>query len=270
MRYLWAARCPLITQVVIDFLQIFTPNEVKLTNHVVLPEHSSDFHRAAETAQGFSPLEVYSELREHLDRASGIDESERDSFEWTLFSHWAHERGIRCDTPASEGRTQGGHEHFILSEEPHYIKCTKWDLAGYVYDPDLGHLRNATVCEYLLRLHYQDELFLSDTEILGIAVKGNSRAILTRQKPIEGRMPSEQELHQFLAEMGAKKLNSGDTIGYQGAVYSLFDYIIIADVRADNFRLTTGEKGKTCLAAFDLIISVSPEMLLASGTASET
>lgn len=190
----------------IDFLRIFIPNEIKLTNHVVLSEHPSDFHRAAETAQGFSPLEVYSELRKHLDRASDIDESERNSFEWALFSHWAHERGIQYNTPASEGRTQGGHEHFVLAGKTHYIKRTKWDLAGYVYDLDLKQLRNATVCEYLLRLYYQDELFLSDTEILGIAVKGNSRAILTRQKPIEGRMPSEQELYRFLAEMGAKKI----------------------------------------------------------------
>lgn len=70
---------------------------------------------------------------------------------------------------------------------------------------------------------------------------------------MDGIIPTGEELHQELINMGGILINSGDSVGYKGSVYKLFDAIYIADVRADNCFLC--EKSNA-LIAYDFIISI--------------
>lgn len=220
---------------------------------------STDFFERAEKAEGYSAQTILRELQTGFNRTSDVDESERYSFEWFLLEDWARERGLCFNSPGDGVQADGGHEHDVYLRNGYCFKKTKWDTSGLIYDPDISGLRNATVSEYLKRIHLQDILFLSDTEILGVVIQGRSRAILSRQRLIEGVIPDASELHNHLIAMKADCLQKGDAMGYCGAVYKLLDLFYVADVRADNCRIIYCRDNETCLASFDLIISTTPE-----------
>ncbi len=216
--------------------------------------------RICETWRGITlhkPISAFLELQKKLCGIHEVDESERDIIEWRLFREWAEVRqAVYSDSFGRFSDNQGGHEHFVFLDEGYYYKRTKWNLAGYVFDPELKRICSATVSEYLLRLTYHDVLFGTNTDLIGIAVQGYDYAVLTRQEEIRGETPRSGQLDDFMLSMGCEEVDDGCEFSghYKGKVYK-HPLVYIADVRPDNCKAVLRNDGTIVCLPFDFFIT---------------
>ncbi|MEG1741125.1 MAG: hypothetical protein RR250_07380, partial [Akkermansia sp.] len=146
-------------------------------------------------AQELNAVSVYLELRGEFDQLQDIDDGQRSIDEWGIFKNWADRRRKCYDKSFGDFTGEGGHEHEVSLVEGAYLKRTKWENAGLIYDTETEQILPATVSEYLFRLAWQDVFFGIMTLILGIVEERQYRyAILTWQKEVVGRIPTEEEI----------------------------------------------------------------------------
>lgn len=167
----------------------------------------------------FDPITVLQNLQLLLGGVSKDDESERYHLEWDGLCKWAKENGalytgdignLLLQLKQSSGIPYiknnvvqwdgSGHEHDVIIIPPYYYKKTKWNCAGYTFDPKTKMVTLASVREYLIRLVLHNTFFNTDIEILGVIINENNRSILIRQKIISGDIPSSiEEMDELFA-----------------------------------------------------------------------
>lgn len=210
-----------------------------------------------------SAVSTYLELYKEFDRAQDLDESQRDDFEWDVFSRWANRRGYcRSEADCDFGiGTEQGHEHYVklLPDSNAYLKRTKWNVSGYGYDPVSGQVERSYVSEYLFRLAWQDFFFGTETKILGVVYRNADRAILSIQKTVEGDVPSPSFLHEFMMQDGYVWINNAQLNHNEsgGKLYLWEGMFYVGDVRSDNCRVVDCGDSRKCVIPIDVFISAS-------------
>ncbi|MEG0724230.1 MAG: hypothetical protein RR419_08445 [Akkermansia sp.] len=100
-------------------------------------------------AQELNAVSVYLELRGEFDQLQDIDDGQRSIDEWGIFKNWADRRRKCYDKSFGDFTGEGGHEHEVSLVEGAYLKRTKWENAGLIYDTETEQILPATVSEYL-------------------------------------------------------------------------------------------------------------------------
>lgn len=168
--------------------------------------------RKRSNLKGFDPITAFKAVQTLLGRIPEIDESERFDIEWKALYEWAQGNGALYPGDIGPflpqlGHVFGlpylkdnivkwgeqGHEHDVFLAPPYYYKKTKWNCSGYTFNSETKDVTLASVKEYLTRLVLHNVLFNTEIELLGVIVKDKDRAILTRQRIVDGDIPSSIE-----------------------------------------------------------------------------
>lgn len=227
--------------------------------------------------KGFDPITAFEAVQTLLGRIPEIDESERIDIEWNALYGWAKDNGALYPEDIGPflpqlGQVSGipylkdniviwesqGHEHDVLLIPPYYYKKTKWNCSGYTFDSESNTVTLASVKEYLVRLALHNVFFNTEIELLGLIVKEKNRAILIRQRIVDGDIPSSIEEMDalFRRQYHCKKIKDESNYhGYKGNIYKIAAFYI-ADMRPDNCKIITRENGKRHIIPFDCFISI--------------
>lgn len=238
--------------------------------------------RKRSNLKGFDPITAFEAVQTLLGRIPEIDESERFNIEWNALYEWAQENGAVYPEDIGPlllqlGHVFGipylkdnvvqwgeqGHEHDVFLAPPYYYKRTKWNRSGYTFDSESKTVTLASVKEYLVRLVLHNVFFNTEIELLGIIVKEKNRAILIRQRIVDGDIPSSIEEMDalFCRQYQCKKIKDESSYhGYKGNIYKIAVFYI-ADMRPDNCKIITRENGERHIIPFDCFISIDEEGL---------
>lgn len=238
--------------------------------------------RKRSNLKGFDPITAFKAVQTLLSRIPEIDESERFDIEWNALYEWAQDNGALYPGDIGPflpqlGHIFGipylkdnivkwgeqGHEHDVFLAPPYYYKKTKWNCSGYTFNSEIRDVTLASVKEYLARLVLHNVLFNTGIELLGIIVKDKDRAILTRQRIVDGDIPSSiKEMDDlFRRQYPCEKIKDESNYhGYKGNVYKIAVFYI-ADMRPDNCKIITRENGERHIIPFDCFISIDEDQL---------
>lgn len=238
--------------------------------------------RKRSNLKGFDPITAFKAVQTLLGRIPEIDESERFDIEWNALYEWAQGNGALYPGDIGPflpqlGHIFGipylkdnivkwgeqGHEHDVFLAPPYYYKKTKWNCSGYTFNSEIRDVTLASVKEYLARLVLHNVLFNTGIELLGIIVKDKDRAILTRQRIVDGDIPSSiKEMDDlFRRQYPCEKIKDESNYhGYKGNVYKIAVFYI-ADMRPDNCKIITRENGERHIIPFDCFISIDEDQL---------
>lgn len=216
--------------------------------------------------RGFDPITALEAIQLSFGGVQEIDEGEELSTEWDALYRWARDNGALYTEEVGEFLNKSGHEHDVFLDDPslYFYKKTKWNCAGYTFDPETMSVRLSSVREYLTRLVLHNELFNTGIELLGLIVKGKDRAIFTRQCIITGEIPSSMDemdvliCQQYQCEKIKEECNY---LGYKGNVYKT-SFFYLADIRPDNCKIITAGKGKRYIVPFDCFVSIDVNELM--------
>lgn len=98
---------------------------------------------------------------------------------------------------------------------------------------------------------------------MGLIVKEKNRAILIRQRIVDGDIPSSIEEMDalFRRQYHCKKIKDESNYhGYKGNIYKIAAFYI-ADMRPDNCKIITRENGERHIIPFDCFISIDEDEL---------
>ena len=238
--------------------------------------------RKRSNLKGFDPITAFKAVQTLLGRIPEIDESERFDIEWKALYEWAQGNGALYPGDIGPflpqlGHVFGlpylkdnivkwgeqGHEHDVFLAPPYYYKKTKWNCSGYTFNSETKDVTLASVKEYLTRLVLHNVLFNTEIELLGVIVKDKDRAILTRQRIVDGDIPSSIEAMDdlFRRQYPCEKIKDENNYhGYKGNVYKIAVFYI-ADMRPDNCKIITRENGERHIIPFDCFISIDEDQL---------
>lgn len=238
--------------------------------------------RKRSNLKGFDPITAFKAVQTLLGRIPEIDESERFDIEWKALYEWAQGNGALYPGDIGPflpqlGHVFGlpylkdnivkwgeqGHEHDVFLAPPYYYKKTKWNCSGYTFNSETKDVTLASVKEYLTRLVLHNVLFNTEIELLGVIVKDKDRAILTRQRIVDGDIPSsiEEMDDLFRRQYPCEKIKDENNYHvYKGNVYKIAVFYI-ADMRPDNCKIITRENGERHIIPFDCFISIDEDQL---------
>ena len=238
--------------------------------------------RKRSNLKGFDPITAFKAVQTLLGRIPEIDESESFDIEWKALYEWAQGNGALYPGDIGPflpqlGHVFGlpylkdnivkwgeqGHEHDVFLAPPYYYKKTKWNCSGYTFNSETKDVTLASVKEYLTRLVLHNVLFNTEIELLGVIVKDKDRAILTRQRIVDGDIPSsiEEMDDLFRRQYPCEKIKDENNYhGYKGNVYKIAVFYI-ADMRPDNCKIITRENGERHIIPFDCFISIDEDQL---------
>ncbi len=103
------------------------------------------------------------------------------------------------------------HEVYLRESDAVVLKLTRYQTYGesYFLVAGLVHQQKCTLAQYLVRLHLWDKLFGSAPIALGICQSGQ---IVSRQKYIQGDIPTQDEVDAFLEDSGLADVNDPASI----------------------------------------------------------
>ena len=135
-------------------------------------------------------------------------------------------------------RLDEGSEHLVLFdvETSEVVKITRPGTYGDYYEIIEGRINqfDSTPAEYLLRMHWWEELFSTAPHPMGITATGQ---IVSRQKFIIGNPnPPQETVDQFLIDAGAVAVRQSCWLWKKVAADSNIE-VWIGDARSDNFVL---------------------------------
>ncbi len=131
-----------------------------------------------------------------------------------------------------------GSEHRVLfdGETSEVVKITWPGTYGDYYEIIEGRVSqfDSTPAEYLLRMHWWEQLFSTAPAPIGMTTE---RQILSRQKFIQGDPPSQDQVDMFLTHAALVAVRQSCWLWKKMEADSLFE-IWVGDARADNFVST--------------------------------
>jgi len=135
-------------------------------------------------------------------------------------------------------RLDEGSEHLVLFDAgtSEVVKITRPGIYGDYYEIIDGRITqfDSTPAEYLLRMHWWEQLFSTAPNPIGMTETGQ---IVSRQKFIKGNPnPPQAEVDQFLLEAGAVPVRQSCWLWKKVEADSGIE-VWIGDARSDNFVL---------------------------------
>lgn len=234
-------------------------------NFCLLPDASNS------PAQGYSPAEVLSGLREFCAAESGsvgLAREIRASGEIESLIRWADGKGIFAnETRAPEVDDLTGGEHLVTLglDEKHVLKTTHPGKFGFGVDVEMIHPRgwnakpritaglvDASPEEYVFRLLKQNELFADNISVIGVVRFPQGVSVLTSQPFYKGCRTEQVAIDEWFTSQGWTKVALK-----AGAFFRAEDDLLIMDALPRN--VLTLENGE--LMPFDVVIVRPSEML---------
>lgn len=184
-------------------------------------------------------------------REGGATRRELFQSEVRLLRIWTQETGIFLNLealkwlrPATSGAE---HEVFFDAENNTAVKLTRAGSYGHSL---IEEGRSALPSEYLVRLHYHNELFGDCIRLLGVLGGETSLRILTSQPWIaahsETPTPIEEEIDDYFEDLGFLRIHSVEVAAY----YHSETDLVVLDAHTQN--VLRDENGK--LIPIDIVI----------------
>jgi len=177
-----------------------------------------------------------------------------------------HESGVEVHYYDASQRLGGGAEHAVEATPHDYVlkhtaggrKAEYGIHFGFIAEGEespggaLIDFRDATPLEYVHRIEEAENLFPTESKIVGTSVIEGRLGFVTRQKRLDFPSVSEAVLETHLNEMGYRKISDERIINDHIANRTWFNphsgYLLV-DVKADNFK----QVGET-VVPIDLIV----------------
>lgn len=184
-------------------------------------------------------------------REGGASRRELFQGELALLRAWTEEVGFLLNEEALKGlrpATSGAeHEVFFDAANNAAVKLTRAGSYGHSL---IEEGRSALPSEYLLRLHYQNELFGDCIRLLGFLAGDSSLRALTSQPWITAHQeiptPTEDEIHGYFNDLGFLRILTVEVAAYYHDELDL----VVLDAHTQN--ILRDEQGK--LVPIDIVI----------------
>jgi hypothetical protein len=195
--------------------------------------------RGGSTALGilFRSIDSNTEIPD-IDRNEQIDWLQ--NWEAGILNRWV------CSCPHTEwsdlSLTQlaEGSEHLVFFDEAagEVVKITREGLYGDYYEIIENRIKQfaCTPAEYLLRMRWWGKLFSTAPNPVGLTKAGQ---IVSRQKFIQGELPTQDEVDDFLSAAGLVAVRQSCWLWKKVENVSQME-VWIGDARTDNFVLAAG------------------------------
>lgn len=213
-------------------------------------------HQTSEAGSSFEentliPASDYLRAGTRAMREGGASRRELFQGELALLRAWTEEVGFLLNEEALNGlrpATSGAeHEVFFDTANNAAVKLTRAGSYGHSL---IEEGRSALPSEYLLRLHYQNELFGDCIRLLGILAGDSSLRALTSQPWITAHQeiptPTEDEIHGYFNDLGFLRILTVEVAAYYHDELDL----VVLDTHTQN--ILRDENGK--LVPIDLVI----------------
>ncbi len=133
-----------------------------------------------------------------------------------------------------------GSEHLVFFDEAagEVVKITREGLYGDYYEIIENRIKQfaCTPAEYLLRMRWWGKLFSTAPNPVGLTKAGQ---IVSRQKFIQGELPTQDEVDDFLSAAGLVAVRQSCWLWKKVENVSQME-VWIGDARTDNFVLAAG------------------------------